>query len=712
LNEAVGKGLIGDPGTQLGRITMLMRRGGRRGRGGRRRGGGGRQFGMGQGAARESMLEQFGVNLTSRARNGALDPVIGRHAETERMVEILMRRTKNNPILVGSAGVGKTAVVEGLAQRIARREVPAGLRDQHLVSLNVSAMIAGTKYRGEFEDRVKQLIKEVVEAGNVILFVDEVHMILGAGGAVGSLDAANLLKPGLARGELRMIGATTWDEYRRHVANDKGLYRRFQPIQVEEPSHEDAVEILMGLRERYEEFHGLPIADEALIAAVRMSVRYLSQRFLPDKAIDLMDEALARAKVERLMPPKRVRALRRELEALGEMREALPDDAEPDDVLEIATQEAEVREQLLGERREWFAELERTRRAITADDVIDVLSQWTGVPLGNMSTEAANRYLGMEEMLEKVVVGQEEAVRELSRSLRRAAAGLKPTNRPIGVFLFVGPSGVGKSELSSALAKFTAGSDEKLIRVDMGEMTDRHNVSRLIGAPPGYVGHDEGGHVAERVRREPYAVVLFDSVDKAHPAVLTILLQIMEGGFLTDGSGRKVDFRNTVVILTAGTGDEGQGQIGFEAESQRGAYSEAARTRILSQIKRKLPMEFINRIDRLILFRKLEEADYREIGRRTLSAFAQRAAEQDVTVNFAGDVLEYFVQRTLKRDDGARPLRHMLETEVEDPLATKVISAGKEGAGAFEVVLEEDEIKIVEVEAGVAIDDPAAAASG
>ncbi len=667
---------------------------------------------MSPGSGWESVLEQFGVNLTSRARNGVLDPVIGRHAETERMVEILMRRTTNNPILVGSAGVGKTAVVEGLAQRIARREVPAGLRDQHLVSLNVSAMIAGTKYRGEFEDRVKQLIKEVIEAGNVILFVDEVHMILGAGGAVGSLDAANLLKPSLARGELRMIGATTWDEYRRHVASDKALYRRFQPIQVEEPSHEDAVEILMGLRERYEEFHGLPIADEALTAAVRMSVRYLSQRFLPDKAIDLMDEALARAKVERLMPPERVRVLRRELEALGEMREALPDNAEPNDVLEIATREAEVREQLLDERRGWFAELERTRRAITADDVMDVLSQWTGVPLGNMSVEAANQFLGMEEVLEKVVVGQEEAVREISRSLRRAVAGLKATNRPIGVFLFLGPSGVGKSELALALANFTAGSEEKLIRVDMGEMTDRHNVSRLIGAPPGYVGHDEGGHVAERVRREPYTVVLFDSVDKAHPAVRTILLQIMEEGFLTDGSGRKVDFRNTVVILTAGTGDEGKGRIGFETESRRGAYSEAVKNRIMAQIKRSLPVEFINRIDRMILFRKLEEADYREIGRRTLSAFAERAAEQGVTVNFAGDVLEYFVQRTLKEDDGARPLRHMLETEVEDPLATKVISGGKEGAGAFEVVLEEDEIKIVEVEAGVAIDDVTAASSG
>ena len=509
-----------------------------------------------------------------------------------------------------------------------------------------------------------------------------------------------------------MIGATTWEEYRRHVASDKALYRRFQPIQIEEPSTEDAVEILIGLRERYEEFHGLPITDEALTAAVRMSKRYLSQRFLPDKAIDLMDEALAKAKVERLMPPERVRRLRRELEALGEMREALPDNAEPDDVLDIATQEAGLREKLLGERREWYAELERTRRAITVDDVMDVLSQWTGVPLGTMSAEASNRFLGMEEELEKAVVGQDEAVREVSRSLRRAAAGLKATNRPIGVFLFLGPSGVGKTELAAALAKFTVGSEEKLIRVDMGEMTDRHNVSRLIGSPPGYVGHDEGGHVTERVRREPYAVVLFEAVDRAHPAVRTILLQIMEEGFLTDGAGRKVDFRNTVVILTAGTGDEGRERIGFGGESGRGAYSEAVKNRILAQIKRSLPVEFINRIDRLILFRKLEEADYREIGRRTLSAFAERAAEQGVSVSFAGDVLEYFVQRTLKRDEGARPLRRMLEREVEDPLATKVITSGKGRAGAFEVVLEDDEIKIVGVDAGVAIDDPAATASG
>ena len=468
----------------------------------------------------------------------------------------------------------------------------------------------------------------------------------------------------------------------------------------------------MGLRERYEEFHGLPITDEALTVAVRMSVRYISQRFLPDKAIDLMDEALAKAKVERLMPPENVRVLRRQLEELGDVREALPDNAEPDDVLDIATQEAELREKLMGERREWYGELERTRKAITAEDVVEVLAQWTGVPMNSMSSEAGNRFLGMEEVLEKAVVGQDEAVVEVSRALRRAAAGLKATNRPIGVFLFMGPTGVGKSELAAALARFTVGSEEKLIRVDMGEMTDRHNVSRLIGSPPGYVGHDEGGHVAERVRREPYAVVLFDSVDKAHPAVRTILLQIMEEGFLTDGAGRKVDFRNTVVILTAGTGDGGEATIGFETESRRGAFSEATKSRILAQIKRALPVEFINRIDRMILFRKLEEADYREIGRRTLSAFAERAAEQGVSVSFAGEVLEYFVRRTLKQDEGARPLRHMLETEVEDPLATKVIVGGKDQAGAFEVKLEGEEIKIVEVDAGVAIDDPAATASG
>ncbi len=696
-----------DPGpARLPMEWRLMRRGRRRG------GGGGRRFDLGRGSRRESVLEQFGVNLTARARNGALDPVIGRNIETERMVEILMRRTKNNPVLVGSAGVGKTAVVEGLAQRVARREVPAALRDQHLISLNISAMIAGTKYRGEFEDRVKRLIKEVTEADNVILFVDEVHMILGAGGAIGSLDAANLLKPALARGQLRMIGATTWEEYRRHVANDKALYRRFQPIQVEEPSPEDAVEIMHGLRERYEEFHGLPIADDALAAAVKLSKRYLSQRFLPDKSIDLMDEALARAKVSRLMPPKRVRILRRELEDLRAVRESLPDDAAAADVLDIATQEAELREDLLSERRDWYAELERSRRAITTGDIQEVLAQWTGVPLGNVSAEAADRYLGMEQALEKRVVGQDEAVREVSRSLRRAAAGLKDANRPIGVFLFVGPSGVGKSELAASLTEFTVGSDDKLIRVDMGEMTNLHNVSRLIGSPPGYVGHDEGGHVAERVRRDPYGVVLFESIDKAHSAVRTILLQIMEEGFLTDGTGRKVDFRNTIVILTMGTGAAASGQIGFESESDHGGYSRATETRIMSQIKRELPAEFINRIDRQILFRKLEEADYREIGRRTLSAFAGQAAKQGMTVSFAGDVLEHFVRRTVERDDGARPLRHMVENEVEDPLATRIIEGDRDETAAYEVTLEDGAIKIVEMDGVATVDDPAAATPG
>jgi ATP-dependent Clp protease ATP-binding subunit ClpC len=613
------------------------------------------------------------------------------------MVEILMRRTKNNPILIGSAGVGKTAVVEGLAQRMARREVPSGLRDQHLMSLNISAMVAGTKYRGEFEDRVKQLLKEVTDAKNVILFVDEVHMILGAGGAAGSLDAANLLKPALAKGDIRLIGATTWEEYSKHVAADKALYRRFQPIHVEEPTAHDSVEILMGLRERYEEFHGLSIADEALQVAVRMSIRYLSDRFLPDKAIDLMDETLAKAKVDRLMPPTKVRALRRQLEGLAHVRETLPDNAEAQDVLNVATQEAELREELLSERREWYAELERTRKVINGADVMDVLARWTGVPLGAMHPDTTKRFLGMEAILEKAVVGQDEAVTELSRSLRRAAAGLKQTNRPIGIFLFLGTPGVGKSELSAALAGVIMGSEDRLIRVDMGEMTDRSNVSKLIGSPPGYVGHDEGHHVTEQVRRNPYAVVLFESVEKAHPAVRSILLQIMEEGSLTDGSGRKVDFRNTVVILTASTGEITRTAIGFEGRTNQGEYSKSTKARIMSHIKRQFPIEFINRIDRILLFRKLEEADYREIGRRILSRFASRAEKQDISVRFAGNVLEYFVRRTLQQDDGARPLRHMLEVEVEDPLATEILHSRSESVETFEVVLEDDGIKIVKV---------------
>ena len=643
------------------------------------------------------MLQQFGRNLTAQARKGAMDPVIGRKQEMDRMIEILMRRTKNNPILVGSAGVGKTAVVEGLAQRVSRGEVPGALKDMQIVSLSLPSMVAGTKYRGEFEERIQQLIKEVIEAGNVILFIDEVHMMLGAGGAVGALDAANLLKPVLARGQMRIIGATTWKEYRRHISNDKTLYRRFQPVQVEEPSVDDAVQVLRGLRDKYEEFHGLAIEDGALEASVALSKRYISERFLPDKAIDLMDESMAKAKVERLMPPIEVRDLRRWLDEFRKRREKLADDADSEEILEMASQEAEMREDLLAERRRWHEDLERTRSKITAREIADVIAQWTGVPTGSLKQGDVERFLDMEAALSRSIVGQDEALDEISRSLRRSAAGLHDQSRPIGVFLFVGPTGIGKTEVAKALAAFVLGSAEKLLRIDMSEYGEAHSTSRLIGSPPGYVGHDNPGQLTEAVRRNPYTVILFDEMDKAHPAVKSILLQIMDDGHLTDATGKQVNFRNTVVIMTSTTANAASGSIGFASGTDQEGFTEKSKDRIVAQVRRDLAAEFVNRIDRIIAFKPLEDLDFREIGRRLLSEVAGRAAEHGVELLFQGEVLEELVRRTLARSDGARPLRMMIETEIEQPLANILIEAVSEGA-KIEAVCSDREIRLVQLE--------------
>ena len=538
-----------------GRRSALTKR---RGRGGRRR-------------ESASLLDKHGRDFTALAGAGELDPVIGRQPETDRAIEILMRRSKNNPVLVGDAGVGKTAIVEGLAQRISSGDVPDALRDVRIVALNLASLIAGTKYRGEFEERVQGIIDEVRSDPNVILFIDEVHTIVGAGGASGSLDAANMLKGHLARGEIRVIGATTWREYRRYVANDKSLVRRFQPIDVAEPKDDDAIAIVEVLRPVYESYHGVEILDEALDASVRMSRRYLSGRQLPDKAIDLIDEAAARAKVIRLTAPDRIRQLERSLRDRARERSALDGDADSDRVLELANAESQLREELRDERRAWRDEIEAQTPRVGAAEIANVLSRWSGVPMPLLVQAESRRFLSVESELRKRIVGQDDALTELGRSLRRAMAGMRDELHPIGSFLLLGEPGVGKTETAKALAGFVSGAEDNLVRIDMTEFSEWHNVSRLIGSPPGYVGYEDAGELTERVRRNPFSVVLFDDVEKAHPRSLQVLLQIMEDGILTDATGRRVDFRNTIILMTSNFGvDQIRGpKIGFDTHAEK-----------------------------------------------------------------------------------------------------------------------------------------------
>ena len=571
-------------------------------------GGGGRRA-VPRGRRRaKSPLAEYGHDVTRAAESGDLDPVVGRRAEMDRMIEILVRRTKNNPVLVGDAGVGKTAIVEGLAQRIKRGDVPPDLRAARIVALDLAATIAGTKYRGEFEERVQGVIAEARGDSNVILFIDEVHTVVGAGGAAGSLDAANMLKGHLSRGELRLIGATTWREYRRHIANDKSLTRRLQPIDVGEPDDESAIAIVQGLRPVYEQYHGVKISDEALLASVSMSRRYLTERQLPDKAIDLIDEAAAKAKVARLTAPERLRQLEQRLDDLATQRADLGVDGQPAHVLELAAAEAKLREELRDERRAWEAEARANTPVIGVHEVAGIVSRWSGVPMPTLIEAEAERFLAIESLLQKRVVGQDEALGEFARSLRRAVAGMRDPRRPIGSFLLVGPTGVGKTETAKAAAEFVSGDELKLVRVDMSEFSEWHAVSRLVGSPPGYVGHDQAGELTEAVRRNPFSVVLFDDVEKAHPRTLHMLLQVMEDGVLTDANGRTVDFRSTIIVLTSNLGvEESRGpKIGFTSGLAQQAGERAAfESRMREHARRHLPAEFLNRIDRLLVFHDL-----------------------------------------------------------------------------------------------------------
>ena len=667
------------------------------GRGRRRRG---RWRGRGRRSKPRSMLAEYGSDFTNAARTGDLDPVIGRQLEMDRAIEVLLRRTKNNPVLVGDAGVGKTAIVEGLAHRIVKGDVPDELQNKRLVSLSLPGMIAGAKYRGEFEERVQQLIAEVRKSGDVILFIDELHTVIGAGGAAGSLDAANLLKGHLARGEVQVIGATTWREYRRYIANDKSLNRRFQPIDVDEPGDEDAIEVLKALRPIYESYHGVEVTDDAVDASVHLSRRYVTSRQLPDKAIDLVDEAAARAKVRRQTPPTRILELLRRIKELDAAIAAEPET--PDDPEHPPAARRRVRDQVADELRDeraaWEAEVGTERPVITPHEIAQVLSSWIGVPLPTLAENDSDRFLHMEDDLRRRVVGQDDVLAELGRALRRALAGMRDERRPIGSFLFLGESGVGKTETAKALAQFVSGTDDNLVRVDMSEMSEYHSISRLIGSPPGYVGFDEAGGLTEAVRRNPYSVVLFDDVEKAHPRTLQVLLQIMEDGLLTDANGRHVDFRNTIVVLTSNLGvDHVTGpSIGFESPSGSARRYTAYESRLREFARRQLPGEFLNRLDRLVVFRALEEEDIREIARRTLSDAILRAENLGIRLHITSEALDYIVNITLGRNAGARPIAQLVGEYVDQPLTEHVMQESAKGR-EFELRVQDDKPTIVEI---------------
>ncbi|RMF26894.1 MAG: ATP-dependent Clp protease ATP-binding subunit [Cyanobacteria bacterium J083] len=635
-------------------------------------------------------LDEFGSNLTQLATEGKLDPVVGRQKEIERVIQILGRRTKNNPVLIGEPGVGKTAIAEGLAQRIANKDIPDILEDKRVVTLDIGLLVAGTKYRGEFEERLKKIMDEIKAAGNVILVIDEVHTLIGAGAAEGAIDAANILKPALARGELQCIGATTLDEYRKHIERDAALERRFQPVMVGEPSVEETIEILYGLRERYEQHHKLKILDEALEAAAKLSDRYISDRFLPDKAIDLIDEAGSRVRLINSQLPPAAKELDKKLrEVLKEKDEAVRNQ-DFDKAGELRDKEIEIKEQiraLAANKNGGDAEAEPV---VDAEEIAYIVASWTGVPVNKITETESEKLLHMEDTLHERIIGQEDAVKAVSRAIRRARVGLKNPNRPIASFIFSGPTGVGKTELTKALATYFFGSEEAMIRLDMSEFMERHTVSKLIGSPPGYVGYDEGGQLTEAVRRRPYTVVLFDEIEKAHPDIFNMLLQILEDGRLTDAKGRTVDFKNTLLIMTSNIGskviEKGGGGLGFEFEDNQ-AESQYNRIRSLvnEELKNYFRPEFLNRVDEIIVFRQLTKDEVKQISEILLKEVFQRLTEQDITLEVTDKFKERLIEEGFNPAYGARPLRRAIMRLLEDVLAEEILS-GRIGEGDTAIV--------------------------
>ena len=620
--------------------------------------------------AKTPLVDQLATDLTTLAEEGKLDPVIGRQTEIERVIQILARRTKNNPALIGEPGVGKTAIVEGLAQRITDGDVPAPLLNKRVLKLDVGSLVAGTMYRGQFEERLKRVIDEL-KSTKSILFIDEFHMLVGAGSAGSAVDAANILKPALSRGELQCIGATTLDEYRKHIESDAALERRFQPIVVDEPTVEETIEILKGIRKMYEEHHHLVISDEALEAAAQLSARYVSDRFLPDKAIDLIDEFASRVRMYKSGATVSAKEIYKQLKRVRSNRALAQEEGKPEDVLTWDAQEADLNEQLKQMKSSW----ERAKSpVVTGEDIAEVVAMWTGVPVMQIAEAESKRLLKMEEELEKVIIGQKEAIQSIAKAVRRARAGLKDPKRPIGSFMFLGPTGVGKTELTKALAKFMFGSEEALIQLDMSEFMERHTASRLVGAPPGYIGYDDAGQLTEALRRRPYSIVVFDEVEKAHPEVHNMLLQIMEEGHLSDAKGRSVDFRNAIIVMTTNVGAEEikkQTSLGFqlkrdEKTEERQSYEEM-RKKLTESLKKVFRPEFINRLDSVIVFRSLNKDDIRQIVSLELNKVTERLAEHAVKLTATEAALDLLAESGFDVEMGARPLRRVIQQKVEDP---------------------------------------------
>ena len=643
------------------------------------------------------IIDQYSTDLTQEAREGKLDPVIGREKEIARIMEILSRRTKNNPCLVGEPGVGKTAIVEGLARQIAEGIVPESMKDKRIMVLDLPGMIAGSKYRGEFEERMKKLIREVKTAGNIILFLDELHTIIGAGGAEGAIDASNILKPSLARGEMQLIGATTLTEYRKYIEKDAALERRFQPVTVEEPTEDECIRILEGLKEKYEAHHDVEIEEDALKAAVHMSCRYINDRFLPDKAIDVLDESCSKVKLRGFKVPENIVGTEIRCGKLEQEKEAALKAGDIEKASELHREQKEAEKKLEQAKKRFNKKNEKKKVPVTEEDVADVISMWTRIPVTRLNESESERLKKLDKTLEKRVIGQEEAIQALSKAVKRGRVGLKDPARPIGSFLFLGPTGVGKTELSKALAEALFGNEEDMIRVDMSEYMEKHSVSKMIGSPPGYVGHEDGGQLSEKVRRNPYSVILFDEIEKAHPDVFNILLQVLDDGHITDSQGRKVDFRNTVIIMTSNAGDKAiiePKKLGFTQQEDQKADYKRMKANVMDEVKQLFRPEFLNRIDEIIVFHPLNEDNMKKIVGLMCKEVVQRAKEQlEITLVVRDSVKKHIVETGSDKKYGARPLRRAVQSQLEDKLAEALLNGEIKRGDHVEAGISKKEIK-------------------